>query len=88
MIRNYKEEYNSIRRTALGIVKTADKPELHILYLSFTKYGKSVHKKENKKFLDDAKLDFELGVIDKDEYEYIVMAHNIIENSIKNGSLY
>lgn len=88
MIRDYKEEYNAIRRTALDIAKTADDPELHILYISFTKYGKSVHQRENRKFLDDTELDFELGILDKSEYEQLKTAHNIIERSIENGSLY
>lgn len=88
MIRDYKEEYKSIRRTALDIAKTADDPELHILYLSFTKYGKSVHQKENRKFLDDTELDFELGILSKGEYEQLKTAYRIIEKSIENGSLY
>lgn len=88
MIRNYKEEYSSIRRTALDIVKTADDPGSHILHISFTKYGKGVHQKENRKFLDDTELDFGLGILDKSEYEQLKMAHNIIERSIENGSLY
>lgn len=88
MIRYYKGEYKVIRRNALDIVKTADDPEKFTLYLTFTKYGKAVYEKENKKFLDDAKLDFELGILDENEYAQLKMAHSIIEKSIEDGSLY
>ena len=88
MIRDYKEEYNTHRRNALSIVKTADNPEAHVLYMSFTKYGKSILKKENKKFLDDAKLDCEFGILSDKEYEEIKTAYSIIEKSIHNGKVY
>ena len=88
MIRNYKEEYKVIRRDTMDIAKTADEPERHVLYLTFSAHGKNVHKKENKKFLDDAKLDYELGVINQNEYSQIKTAYNIIEKSIECGSLY
>ena len=88
MIRNYREEYNHIRRLATDIVKTADDPENHMLHISFSEYGKSVHKKENKKFIEDAELDFDLGILNKEEFRQLKMAYNIIEKSIENGSLY
>lgn len=88
MIRNYKEEYKVVRRNAMDIAKTADDPEKHTLYLSFTRYGKSVLKKENEKLLDDAELDYELGILNENEYSRLKIAHDIIEKSIANGHLY
>lgn len=88
MIRNYKEEYKMIRRAAMDIVKTADNAENHTLYMSFTKYGKSVHEKENKKFLDNTELDYELEILSETEYESLKTVYNIIEKSIASGSLY
>lgn len=86
--RNYKREYKEIRRIAADIVKTADVSENHTLYLSFSKRGKNVFVKENKKFMDDAELDYDLGVISKDEYEKIKMTHFIIKRSIEMGEQY
>lgn len=88
MIRDYKNEYDTIRRAAIDIVKTADDPENHILHLSFRSYGKSVFEKENKKLLEDAELDKELGVISETEYKQLKTVHDIIENSINAGSIY
>lgn len=89
MIRNYKKEFDTIRRNAIDLVKYNFKGlENFTMYMSFTKYGKSLHEKENKKFLDDTELDHELGILDDDEYNRLKMAHNIIERSIANGSLY
>lgn len=88
MARNYKEEYQTFRRNAQDIVKTADKPEDIVMYMSFTEYGKSVIKKENKRFLEDAELDHELGILNDKEYGEIKTAYSIIERSISNGTVY
>lgn len=88
MIRNYKEEYKTFRRIAQDIVKTADAPENSILYMSFTRHGKAVIKEENKKFLADADIDYELGILSAQEYSEIKLVHAIIEKSICNGTVY
>lgn len=58
------------------------------LYLSFTKYGREVFKKMNNKEYEDAVLDYELGVIGKDEYKILIDAYSIIENSIAEACVY
>lgn len=88
MKRNYKEEYKEYRRNVQNMIKTSDDPENTIMYMSFTKYGKSIIKKENEKFLDDANLDYELGILDDKEYSEIKLAHMIIEKSICNATVY
>lgn len=88
MIRNYKEEYNNARRIAKDVVKTADNPQDITLYLSFTKYGKSIYKKMNKQLHEDTLLDYELGVIDESEMKISETVYHILENSIAGGKVY
>ena len=87
-MRNYKEEYEAHRRTAQGIVETADDPLNHILYLTFTKYGKLVIERENKRFLDDVELDHTLGIMNDKEFNDAKVIYAIIEKSIANGTVY
>lgn len=88
MIRNYELEYKVIQRNAIDIVATADEPEKFSLYLTFSPSGKSVYKKENKMFLDDTELGFELDMHSESEYESLKTAYRIIEKSIENGIIY
>lgn len=88
MSRNWKEEFNITRRNALNIVRTADDPKLHTLYLSFTTYGKRKYEQMNFELLDNAKLDLQLGVITQAEYKEIEASHDIIERSIALGTVY
>lgn len=88
MIRNYEMEYKVTQRNAIDIVGTANEPEKFTLYLTFSPSGKSVYKMENKKFLDDTELGFELGMHSESEYKSLKTAYRIIEKSIENGILY
>ena len=88
MKRNYKKEYIHSRAQALEIAEKYGTAIGIELYLSFSKYGKRVFQDMNKKLYEDAVLDYELGVIDKDEYKILIDAYSIIENSIGEACVY
>lgn len=89
MTRDYKKEFSDNCRNAIDLVKNNfEGIENFVMYLSFTKYGKDVYTKESEKFLDDAELDHDLGILDDNEYNQIKIAYNLIKRSIEAGNVY
>ena len=57
-------------------------------YLSGHKNTKTKLEKMVKKYKDDAEIDYELGVITKDTYDYEIKIHNLMVENLKNFNIY
>lgn len=69
-----------------GYVKNGE--ENKIPYLSGTMNKRTRMYKEAKRYEDDAQIDFELGVINKEEYELEIKAVRVFEKALANYSVY
>ena len=57
-------------------------------YLSGTQIKKTKMYKEVKRYREDAEIDYELGVIKKDEYETEIEAVRMFEKALANYSIF
>ena len=64
------------------------KREDTIPYLSGTLNKRTRMYKEAKRIREDAQIDYELGVINKDQYEIEIKAVNLFEKALANYKLY
>lgn len=59
-----------------------------IPYLSGTKRKRTMMYKETSRYEKDAKIDYELGVINKEEYEIEIKSVRLLEQALANYSVY
>lgn len=59
-----------------------------LLYLSGSKNKRTAMYKEVARYEKDANIDFELGIIEKDEYEIEIKSVKIFEQSLANYTTY
>lgn len=59
-----------------------------ILYMSGTSNKRTRLYKENAKYEDDAKIDYKLGIISKEEYEIEIKSVRIFERSLANFKIF
>lgn len=77
-----REHFNFIKKQ----IKRGN--ENTIPYLSGTINKRTKMYKETKRYFDDAKIDYELGVIDKEEYELEIKAIRLLEKALANYNVY
>lgn len=59
-----------------------------IPYLSGSMNKRARMYKETKRYFDDARIDYELGAIDKEEYELEIKAVRLLERALANYKAY
>lgn len=70
------------------IKQNVRKGEKIIPYLSGTKRKRTMMYKETNRYEKDAKIDYELGVISKEEYEIEMETVQLLEQALANYSVY
>lgn len=70
------------------IKRNARKGEKVMPWLSGTKNKRTMMYKEASRYEQDANIDYELGVISKEEYEIEIKAVQLLEQALANYSVY
>lgn len=88
MMKKCINDYNDLKNQAAGVIETYNTYVGYSLYICCTKYRRKKMFKLNRDFINNEKMDFELGIISEETYKKSQNIYMLIENSLADATTY